>query len=42
VILNAGKPNFPNLNSNKSIRTLKANPGAEITVKTGFSLTILK
>ncbi len=42
VILNAGKPNFPNLNSNRSIRTLKANPGAVITVKTGFNLTILK
>lgn len=42
VVLNAGKPNYPQVNSNTSIRSLKANPGATITVKTGFTLTIVK
>ena len=42
VILNAGKPNFPQLSFDTSIRSLKANTGASVTVKTGFTLTILK
>ncbi len=42
VIINAGKPNFPQLNSNATIRTLRVNPGATVTVKTGFNLTIKK
>jgi hypothetical protein len=42
VILNAGKPNFPQLSFNTSIRSLRANAGATVTVKTGFTLTILK
>lgn len=42
VIINAGKPNFPQLNSNRSVRTLKANPASTITIKTGSTLTILK
>jgi hypothetical protein len=42
VILNAGKPNFPQLNSNRSVRSLIVNNGAIVTVKAGFNLTILK
>ena len=42
VVLNAGKPNYPLVNSNTSVRSLTANPGATITVKTGFTLTIIK
>ncbi|MEP7163257.1 MAG: hypothetical protein ABI741_01110 [Ferruginibacter sp.] len=42
VILNAGKPNFPQLSFNTSIRSLRTNAGASVTVKTGFTLTILK
>jgi hypothetical protein len=42
VIVNANKPNYPRLNSNTSIRTLKANPGATVTITTGFNLTIKK
>jgi len=40
VIINAGKPNYPQLNSNATIRTLRVNPGATVTVKTGFTLTV--
>jgi hypothetical protein len=42
VILSPGKPNFPQINSNVTIRTLKLNSGSSATVKTGFTLTILK
>ncbi|MEP7142216.1 MAG: hypothetical protein ABI707_05065 [Ferruginibacter sp.] len=42
VIINAGKPNFPQLGSNASIRSLRVAAGAAITVKTGFNLTITK
>ena len=42
VIINAGKPNYPQLNSNATIRSLKLNSGASGTVKSGFTLTILK
>ncbi|HEV7781510.1 MAG TPA: RHS repeat-associated core domain-containing protein [Chitinophagaceae bacterium] len=42
VIINSGKPNYPQVNSNVTIRTLRLNPGATGTVNTGFTLTILK
>jgi hypothetical protein len=42
VILNAGKPNFPQLSTNTTIRSLRVNTGATVTVKAGFNLTILK
>ncbi|MES2772685.1 MAG: hypothetical protein V4722_00780 [Bacteroidota bacterium] len=42
VIINAGKPNFPQLNSNVNIRSLRVNPGATVTIKTGFNLTVNK
>ncbi|MES2772684.1 MAG: hypothetical protein V4722_00775 [Bacteroidota bacterium] len=42
VVINAGKPNFPQLNSNISIRSLRVNPGATVTIKTGFTLTVKK
>ena len=42
VIINGGRPNYPQLNSNASIRSLRVNPGATVTVKTGFTLTVKK
>ena len=42
VVLNAGKPNFPQINSNVTIRTLRMNPGSSAQVNTGFTLTVLK
>ncbi|MES2774112.1 MAG: hypothetical protein V4722_08000 [Bacteroidota bacterium] len=42
VVINAGKPNFPQLNSNVSIRSLRVNPGATVTIKAGFNLTVKK
>jgi hypothetical protein len=42
VILNGGKPNFPQVNSNVTVRTLRLNPGSTATVNSGFTLTILK
>lgn len=42
VIINGSKPNYPVVNSNVMIRTLRMNPGATGTVNTGFSLTVVK
>lgn len=42
VIVDGGKPNYPQVNSNVSIRTLRFRPGASGTVNSGFTLTILK
>lgn len=42
VIVGDGKLNYPEVNSNVSIRTLRFRPGASGTVNSGFTLTILK
>ncbi len=42
VIISGGKANYPQINSNVIIRSLKLNPGATGTVNTGFTLTIVK
>jgi len=42
VIIDGGKANYPQVNSNVTIRTLRLNPGATGTVNTGFTLTVLK
>jgi hypothetical protein len=42
VIVGEGKLNYPQVNSNVSIRTLRFRPGASGTVNSGFTLTILK
>ena len=42
VLINSGKPNYPQLGINTTIRTLKVNPGTTVTVNTGFTLTIVK
>ena len=41
VIVNGAKPNYPQLNSNTDIRTLKINSGATVTIKPGFTLQVL-
>ncbi|MEI7724291.1 MAG: hypothetical protein WCK09_04255, partial [Bacteroidota bacterium] len=42
VIVNGGKPNNPQLNSNADIRTIVINAGAKLTIKPGFTLQVLK
>jgi hypothetical protein len=42
VIVNGAKPNFLQLNSNTSIRTMEINSGATVTIKPGFTLQVLK
>ena len=42
VLINAGKPNYPQVGANTSVRSLKAVKGTSVTVKTGFNLTIVK
>ncbi|MFZ1534482.1 MAG: hypothetical protein WAT14_09945, partial [Chitinophagaceae bacterium] len=42
VIINGGKSNYPVINSNPTVRTLKLNSGATGTVNTGYQLTIMK
>jgi hypothetical protein len=42
VIINGGKINYPQVNSNVTVRTLRMNPGASGTVNPGFTLTIMK
>lgn len=42
VIINGGKPNYPTITSNPTIRTLRLNAGATGTVNTGFTITVLK
>ncbi|MBL7749358.1 MAG: RHS repeat-associated core domain-containing protein [Chitinophagaceae bacterium] len=42
VIINGGKPNYPVVTSNPTIRTLRLNAGATGTVSSGFTLTVVK
>ena len=42
VVINGGKANYPVINSNVTIRTLRLNPGATGNVNTGYTLTVLK
>jgi len=42
VIINGGKPNYPIVTSNPTIRTLRLNAGATGTVSSGFTLTVVK
>ena len=42
VIVNGGKSNYPQINSNVTIRTLRMNHGSTGNVNAGFTLTILK
>ncbi|MEI6901344.1 MAG: hypothetical protein WCL00_15820, partial [Bacteroidota bacterium] len=42
VIVNGGKLNNPQLNSNADIRTIVINSGAKLTIKPGFTLQVLK
>ncbi|MEI2737767.1 MAG: RHS repeat-associated core domain-containing protein [Chitinophagaceae bacterium] len=42
VIINGGKANYPVVNSNPTVRTLRLNSGATGTVNTGFTLTVVK
>ncbi|RYY71500.1 MAG: hypothetical protein EOO13_02885 [Chitinophagaceae bacterium] len=42
VLINTGKPNYPQVGTNTSIRTLRLAAGTTATVKTGFNLTITK
>lgn len=42
VLINAGKPNYPQLGANTSVRTVRIASGATATIKTGFNLTITK
>jgi lysophospholipase L1-like esterase len=42
VIINSGKPNYPSVNSNTTVRSLKLNTGATVNVSSGVLLTILK
>jgi hypothetical protein len=42
VIVNGGKTNFPQLNSNKDVRTMQINSGARVTIQPGFTLQVLK
>lgn len=42
VIVNGGKANYPVVNSNPTVRTLRLNAGASGTVNTGFTLTVVK
>ncbi len=42
VLLESGKNNYPQVNTNTAVRSLKAGSGATVTVKTGFNLTITK
>jgi hypothetical protein len=40
VIINGGLPQYPLINTNRTIRKLTANPGATVTVSPGIVLTI--
>jgi hypothetical protein len=42
VIINAGKANYPQVNINAIIRSIKLNTGTSASVITGFSLKVLK
>jgi lysophospholipase L1-like esterase len=42
IIINGGKPNYPLVGSDITVRSLKLNSGATVNVNTGIKLTILK
>jgi RHS repeat-associated protein len=42
VTVDAGKLNYPQINANTGIRTIRINTGATATVKTGATLTVVK
>lgn len=42
VLIQAGKPNYPQVSSSTSIRSLRATAGASITIKNGVAFKILK
>lgn len=42
VIILAGKERYPQVNSNPMIRSLRTNAGSSVTVKSGFTLTVVK
>jgi hypothetical protein len=42
VIVNSGRPFYPLLGSNVSVRSVKINPGSSMIIRTGFRLTVLK
>lgn len=42
VVINAGLPNYPEVNSNISVRSLTIKPGGTVSVKSGFAITITK
>ncbi len=42
VTIDAGKLNYPQINANTGIRTIRINTGATATVKTGATLTVVK
>ncbi len=42
VVIGAGKLNYPQVNANTSVRTVTVNAGANIIVKTGATLTVVK
>jgi hypothetical protein len=42
VIINSGKTNYPQVNSNVTVRSMRLQPGAAATVHSGFTLTVLK
>lgn len=42
VVIPGGKERYPEVTGNPVIRTLRANPGATVTVKAGAGITVLK
>jgi hypothetical protein len=42
IIIAAGKPNYPQVGVNSSVRTLKIETGTSVTVKPGIKLTVAK
>lgn len=42
IIVNGEKANYPVINSNQTVRTLRLNTGSTATVNSGFTLTIVK
>jgi hypothetical protein len=42
VVISAGKLNYPQVNASTSVRTISVNTGANVIVKTGATLTVIK
>jgi hypothetical protein len=42
VTINGGKANYPQVNSNITIRTLRMNAGSSANINSGFTLTVIK